>query len=118
MAEVAGIEPGNRTQVTSAHDVCPTSVFSDDLRTIVFREIDELTRSGGDSLILDLRGCPGGLLDAGLRLAEDFLPRGAVVATVVDADGDETVHLSRRERPYDVKLALLVDENTASAAEV
>lgn len=93
-------------------------VFSADLPTIVFREIEALERSGGRALILDLRGCPGGLLDAGIRLAGDFLPKGAVIATVVDADGDETVHLCRRERRYDMPLAVLVDEETASAAEL
>lgn len=85
-----------------------------------------LARSGGSSsagaglrlLVLDLRGCPGGKLMAAVELAGDFLPEGAEVATLVDADGDETVYRSRSEQPYSMPVVVLVDRGTASAAEV
>jgi len=79
---------------------------------------DLLRRHDPRALLLDLRGCPGGDLAAAIDLAADFLPEGAVVATVVDADGDETVHRSTIEHPRTIPLVLLVDAGTASAAEV
>jgi carboxyl-terminal processing protease len=79
---------------------------------------DLVRRLDARALILDLRGCPGGDLAAAVELASDFLEEGAVVATVVDADGDETVYRSRNEHPRTLPLALLVDPRTASAAEV
>jgi carboxyl-terminal processing protease len=79
---------------------------------------DLLRRLAPRALVLDLRGCPGGDLAAAVDLAADFLPEGAVVATVVDGEGDETVYRSQSEHPRTLPLVLLVDGGTASAAEV
>ncbi len=68
-------------------------------------------------LILDLRGCPGGDAFAALSLADDFLPRGAELATIVEGD-DERVLRARKGDPYLFPLAILVDGKTASAAEL
>src|SRR5262249_34980436 len=76
------------------------SVFAADVSTRVYNEIQRLTALGMRALILDLRGCAGGDLDACLRLAEDFLPKGAILARTLDSDGDEVIHRGRRERPY------------------
>lgn len=73
---------------------------------------------GMSALILDLRRCPGGELTAAIELAGDFLDEGAVIAVVVDGDGDETVYRARQARLYAFPLAVLVDAQTASAAEV
>jgi carboxyl-terminal processing protease len=94
------------------------SVFTADVSTCVYNEIQRLTAEGMRALILDLRSNPGGQLDACLRLAEDFLPEGAILARTVDDDGDETIHRGRRERPYAMPVAVLVDRRTASAAEL
>jgi carboxyl-terminal processing protease len=85
---------------------------------IASRIHDVLRRLAPRALILDLRGCPGGDLAAAVELAADFLEEGAVIATVVDGEGDETVHRSQNERPRRMPLVLLVDGRTASAAEV
>ena len=80
-----------------------------------------MSRWGQDrvaALILDLRGCPGGELVAALELAGDFLPEGTLLLTATDADGDDTVHRSRHDRPYGFPLVVLVDRRTASAAEI
>jgi carboxyl-terminal processing protease len=69
-------------------------------------------------VVLDLRGCPGGDLGAAIDLASDFLPLGAVVARVVDAEGDERAIRARDAALFDEPVAVLVDEGTASAAEV
>lgn len=73
---------------------------------------------GMSALVLDLRHCPGGELIAAIALASDFLDEGAEIAVVVDGDGDETVYRARQERLYAFPLAILVDGETASAAEV
>lgn len=70
------------------------------------------------SLVIDLRGCPGGELDAAKRLAEEFLDQGQEIATIVDGDGDAIVHHARRRGPHRMPLVVLVDGQTASAAEL
>jgi carboxyl-terminal processing protease len=97
------------------------AAFTADLSTRVYNELRRLEagiEGGVRALILDLRGNPGGDLDACLRLAEDFLPAGAEILTMVDADGDALVYRSHRDRPYRMPLGVLVDRGTASAAEL
>jgi carboxyl-terminal processing protease len=69
-------------------------------------------------LVLDLRGNPGGDLDAAIELADDFLPRDVAIVTLVGSDGDHELRRSRREPVYAMPLALAVDRSTASAAEL
>ncbi|MCD7794795.1 MAG: S41 family peptidase [Alistipes sp.] len=83
-----------------------------------FREaFDKLGRPG--SLILDLRGNGGGLLEQAVEMAGFFLPRGALV---VSTEGRAVPPMSLRnphsgEDP-DGRLVVLIDENSASASEI
>ncbi|WP_437947582.1 S41 family peptidase [Sorangium sp. So ce296] len=96
------------------------AVMAPDAPARVFAGIRRLEEAEGGlrALILDLRGCPGGELDAALRLAEDFLPRGAELGAMIDADGDAMVRRSRRDPAFELPVVALVDGGTASAAEV
>jgi carboxyl-terminal processing protease len=77
-------------------------------------------RSGArlDALVLDLRGSPGGRLDAAIRLAAEFLTEGDEIATIIDGDGDAQAHRAQRDGAYTMPLVVLVDIGTASAAEL
>lgn len=83
-----------------------------------FREAyDKLGKPG--SLILDLRGNGGGLLEQAVEMAGFFLPRGALV---VSTEGRAVPPMSLRN-PHngvdpDGRLAVLIDENSASASEI
>ncbi len=102
----------------AAVGVLGVRVFSFDLPTLVHNEIERLSAAGMCALVLDLRGCPGGDLDACVRLAGDWLDRGQEIVRVLDDDGDELVYRARQDMPRALPLALLVDRGTASAAEV
>jgi carboxyl-terminal processing protease len=69
------------------------------------------------ALIFDLRDNPGGELSAAVELARDLLPEGAVIAAIVDRDGDETVHRARGDA-HGLPIVVRVNRWTASAAEV
>jgi len=80
----------------------------------------EFVFSGSSKLVLDLRGNPGGFLQAAVDITSWFLPLGKVV--VSEEGGDTTtVH---RSRGYDVfddvgtGLVVLVDGGSASASEI
>ena len=86
------------------------SLFRDALRAFV--------ESGRTHLVLDLRGNPGGYLDAAVDIASWFLPSGAVVVTE-----DYASNIVHRSRGYDVfnenlKMVILVDRGSASASEI
>lgn len=94
------------------------AAFSRDVPARVHAAITSFGWDRVESLVLDLRGNPGGELDAFLELASDFLPEGALLVMQRDADGDETVHRAAHADPYPFPLIVCVDRGTASAAEL
>jgi carboxyl-terminal processing protease len=83
----------------------------------------EYSQSGAKSLVLDLRGNPGGYLQSAVTIASYFLPSGKVV--VIEESGEATeqqIFRSRsrgQESPFNNKnLVVLVDNGSASASEI
>lgn len=81
----------------------------------------EFILSGSDKLVLDLRGNPGGYLDAAWDMASYFLPGGTVVVT--EDFGDKGSPRIYRSKGYNVfgprlKMVVLVDGGSASASEI
>lgn len=68
-------------------------------------------------LILDLRANPGGTLDGVVDIAGQILPKGIVVYTE-DKEGNRKDYNSSGKSELDVPMVVLVDMNTASAAEI
>ncbi len=84
-------------------------------------EILKFKQSGDTKLILDLRGNPGGFLDAALDMASWFLPAGTVV--VKEDYGSKRAQDILKSKGYDLfdnnlKMAILVDGGSASASEI
>lgn len=80
--------------------------------------IDSLQRKGVKGLILDLRYCPGGALDSAVSVAKLFLSSGTVV-TLHPRTGEPTTLKSDSPAALgDVPLLVLVNGQTASAAEI
>lgn len=80
-------------------------------------ELRRLERARASALILDLRGNPGGLLDQAVAVASLFLDRGVVVS-VESANHHGEVFEARPAAASRLRLVVLVDRSTASAAEV
>ena len=78
-----------------------------------------LQKLGMTSLILDLRGNGGGILDQAIRVAEKYLPVGAtIVSQRGRLAGDTRTWTAAGARHELMPLVVLVDEDTASASEV
>ncbi len=72
-------------------------------------------------IVLDLRGNPGGLLDAAIDVAEKFIAKGQLVVTVKGRDTLNIKQYYSNEEPLvnkNVKITILIDEGTASASEI
>lgn len=80
-------------------------------------ELRRLERAGASALVLDLRGNPGGLLDQAVAVASLFLDRGVVVS-VESAHHHGEVYEAMPTAASRLRLAVLVDRSSASAAEV
>ncbi|MEW6662935.1 MAG: S41 family peptidase [Bacillota bacterium] len=76
----------------------------------------ELAHRGIKSLIVDVRGNPGGLLEAVVEIAGNFLPKGAPVVHVRWKDEQES--FAAEGKPLAVPLVVLVDGGSASASEI
>ena len=82
------------------------------------RALWNLHREGMKSLIIDLRGNPGGLLTSAVNVADKFVDRGIIVSTRgrnMQEDYTYSAHVSGTWR---VPLVVLIDQDSASAAEI
>ena len=83
------------------------------------KAMEKLKSEGMKHLLLDLEGNGGGYMQAAVQIADEFLPKGDMI---VYTDGRATGHHDYRATQGGVfengKLVILVDEYTASAAEI
>ena len=84
------------------------------------QEIAGMKTRGMKSLILDLRGNPGGLLDQGVKVADLFLDnRQEIVSTRGRARGSTKEFFDEARQAWpDLPIVVLVNDGTASAAEI
>lgn len=80
----------------------------------------KLVAQGMESLILDMRGNPGGLLDQAVKIAEKFLPRNQLVVSTEgrDAKQKSMYHAMARGKYADLPVVVLVNYGSASASEI
>ncbi len=96
--------------------------FTDTTAGELERAVERLERRGTakpKGFVIDLRNNPGGVLDAAVQVADDFLDRG----TIVSAEGRTREARFRMEaKPGDISngatLVLLVNSGSASASEI
>lgn len=84
------------------------------------QEIAAMKAKGMKSLIMDLRGNPGGLLDQGVKVADLFLDtRQEIVSTRGRARGSTKEFFDEAKQAWpDLPIVVLVNDGTASAAEI
>ncbi len=81
--------------------------------------LQSLKRAGMRSLVLDLRGNGGGIVDQAVKVAEKFLPAGTLVLTQRGRTRiDNRVWKSTNIAAETMPLVVLVDQDTASASEI
>lgn len=82
-------------------------------------ELKGLKEKNIESLILDLRNNPGGLLTSAIDVAEQFLPEERLVVYIKGKSGEKTEYLTTGGRPhYDWPMVVLVNHGSASASEI
>jgi carboxyl-terminal processing protease len=70
-------------------------------------------------LILDLRNNPGGLLDQAVKVSDEFLDGGLIVYTGGRVKGQDMRFMAhKKSQPHPHLIVVLVNEGTASAAEI
>jgi carboxyl-terminal processing protease len=78
----------------------------------------QLHRQGMKSLILDLRGNPGGLLTESVEVADKFIASGTIVSTRGRSPREDFDYKAHNVGTWSVPLVVLIDGDSASASEI
>ncbi len=72
------------------------------------------------SIVLDLRGNPGGLLDVAADICDKFLPKGDLIVTTKGRDDTNVNHYYADQEPFagNARLVVLINQGSASASEI
>ena len=119
-ADIAVNPVQNALMVRDGIGYVDLTVFSTTAAADLGRAIDSLRAAGARSLVLDLRGDPGGLLDQGVGVADLFLNPGQKIVTTRGRTPDEnrTFADGTPQRFTNMPLVVLTDSGTASASEI
>ncbi len=108
-------------QATLLHNqvlVIKVKVFQQDTANEIKRLIEEYSSSRLKAVLLDLRNNPGGLLSAAVESADLFLNQGIIVSTKSRSEGDQQFQALPGFEFQNLKLGILINNRSASAAEV
>lgn len=85
-----------------------------------FKEgLDEMISKGMKSLVLDLRGNPGGFMDIANRIVDEFLEDGKLIVFTKNKNGEVDKSFATKNGDFENgKVYVLIDQNSASASEI
>jgi carboxyl-terminal processing protease len=94
------------------------ATFSDGAHGQLRRVVEKVERQGAEGIVLDLRGNGGGLLEEAILTASIFLPKDRVVVSTDSRTQGHSVYKTVGDNLPKRPLVVLIDRNTASAAEI
>lgn len=93
-------------------------VFQQDTANEIKRLIEENSSPRLKAVLIDLRNNPGGLLSAAVESADLFLNSGIIVSTKSRSEGNQQFQALPGNEFQNIKLGILINHRSASAAEV
>ena len=119
-------------EIIHIQDVKNTQILEDKIgyiRLAEFREdsakefrkaLDDLTAQGADSVILDLRNNPGGLLNTAIKITEEFLPDGQIIVSTKGRHESQNIVTKSTNTNHLVSwpMVVLINEGSASGSEI
>ena len=94
--------------------------FSDGVAAEFRQKVTELKQQGMKTLVLDLRGNGGGLMNEAADIVSVLVPKGSVVVSAKGREARASYTLKTTQEPVDTKIPVivLVDSGSASASEI
>lgn len=80
--------------------------------------LKKLEGKGMDGLVIDLRGNPGGYLGSVLNIGNMIIPNNKPIVQVAEQNGNTEKTFSKLKTPKDYPIVGLIDDGSASAAEI
>lgn len=94
------------------------TMFDENTSKNFTNKIKELQDKGIKSLIVDLRGNPGGLLNECVDMVSNFVPNNKVIVSTVDKYKNKKEYKSKGGIAVGLPLTILTNEGSASASEI
>jgi carboxyl-terminal processing protease len=94
------------------------AAFSEGAHAALSRAVRRVRRQGAEGLVLDLRSNGGGLLQEAVLSASVFLPEDTVVVSTRSRTQGDVVYSAFGGNLAPMPTVVLIDRNTASAAEI
>lgn len=119
--EIIQIQDVKNTQILENHiGYIRLTEFREDSAIAFRKALDELTQQEADSLILDLRNNPGGLLNVAIDITEEFLAQGK---TIVSTNGrrlsqNTITRSANKAHLINWPMVVLINEGSASGSEI
>jgi carboxyl-terminal processing protease len=92
--------------------------FSQGVHALLHNAVQKMEQRGAEGIVLDLRANGGGLLEEAVLSASVFLPEGKVVVSTDSRTQGHAVYKTVGGELSSVPVVVLIDRNTASAAEI
>ncbi len=93
---------------------CFQKTTARDLDTALWK----LHRDGMRSLVVDVRGNPGGLLVSAVEVVDRFVERGVIVSTRGRSAQEDITYSAHEQGKWRMPLVVIIDQDSASAAEI
>lgn len=93
------------------------TMFDEETGKDFVKALNELTSEGVKGIILDMRGNPGGVVDAAVEIGDAILPKTSFV-TLKDNKGEVVQDYKLDDTYNGIKMVVLVNEGSASASEI
>jgi len=81
-------------------------------------ELAKLEEEGIEGLVIDVRGNPGGLLDAVEDILKQFVPKDTPFVQIEDQEGEKAPQYSDLKQKKEYPISVVTDEGSASASEI
>lgn len=118
--EVIEIPVVNEELIGEDHNIGHVNLytFNDHSAEQLQKALKSVIDGGAEYLILDLRGNPGGNLNACLDVADLFLKPNQPIFTIYDRDGQDVSFSTHTNAFTTLPMVVLIDKGSASASEV
>lgn len=95
------------------------SEFTEKTYETFMKQIEVLNQSGMQQLILDLSNNKGGIIEEAVEISDEFIESNKIIATVKGKAQPDKSFITKRPGQFEKgKLAVIINEHTASAAEL
>ena len=109
---------GNHRSASTASAIFKLTCFQKTTARDLDAALWKLHRDGMKSLVIDVRGNPGGLLVSAVEVVDRFVDRGVIVSTRGRSAQEDFTYSAHEQGKWRMPLVVMIDQDSASAAEI